>query len=695
MARRPSPRRAAVRRAGAAAHPVVNTNNGSSGATRSPPVSSNVTRAHNFAIGDNVNCYKKRMIPLQGVDRVVWSSQPVHTGCFSHQGTTTTLVFSNSSPSRLIQNKITPLQPAVLQGESSTQNKTENKSQYPSTFPKNPTLDSLKGITDSFSSKQEIGRGAFGVVYKGVLENGEVIAVKKLERTSGIHARRFQNEADNLIEVEHKNIVKLVGSCCQAEKQVVEHDGKYVFTNVVEKLLCYEYLPNGSLDKYIYDESSGIDWPTCFKIIKGICSGLHFLHKERNEAIIHMNLKPSNILLGDNMVPKIADFGLSRLFGQEQTRDITKNVVGWIGYIAPEYYYRGEISEKSDIFSLGILILEIVTGLKNDSSSQELSSRILIDNVRRYWLKTSQITSKYPSLEADGIEQAKACIEIALNCVETDPKKRPSVGEIIDKLEYKGIDSDEPIMHEKMEKRQLFISKLPRNPELKFLENITNNFSNEREVGRGSFGVVYKGVLPNGEQVAVKKLLDSVTEVNQDKQFQNEAGILTDLNHTNIVKLIGYCYETRKEVVEKNRKFFFEKISKKLLCYEYLPTGSLDKYIYGESSELKWDMRFKIIEGICQGLKFLHELKRPIIHLDLKPGNVLLDDTMTPKIADFGLSRLLGEEQTRTRTYKLDKNATYSFQLSSIGGKSPPTSKKLLEAVWHGSRNFLSKNFVT
>uniref|UniRef100_A0A0E0IZU4 mitogen-activated protein kinase kinase n=1 Tax=Oryza nivara TaxID=4536 RepID=A0A0E0IZU4_ORYNI len=538
-----------------------------------------------------------------------------------------------------------------MKGESSTQNKAGNKSQYPITIPKNPTLDSLKVITDNFSSKREIGRGAFGVVYKGVLENGEVIAVKKLERTSGIHARRFQNEANNLLELEHKNVVKLIGSCCQAERQVVEHDGKYVFTDVVEKLLCYEYLPNGSLDNYIYDELNGIDWPTRFKIILGICNGLHFLHKERNEAIIHMNLKPSNILLGDNMVPKIADFGLSRLFGQEQTRLITQNVVGWIGYIAPEYYYRGEISEKSDIFSLGILILEIVTGLKNDSTSQEVSSRILIDNVRRNWLKSSQITSRYPSLEEDDILQAKRCIESGLNCVETDPKKRPTIGEIIVKLTDKGtVIGDEAIIHEEMEKRQKFVSTLTRNPKLQFLEDITNNFSHEREIGRGSFGVVYKGVLPNGELVAVKKLLDSVTAVNQDKQFQSEAGILIDLNHMNIVKLIGYCYEIRKEVVENNRKFFFVETPKKLLCYEYLPTGSLDKYIYGESSELKWDMRFKIIEGICQGLKFLHELKRPIIHLDLKPGNVLLDDNMMPKIADFGLSRLLGEEQTRTRT---------------------------------------------
>ncbi|KAL5204178.1 hypothetical protein ABZP36_009049 [Zizania latifolia] len=520
-----------------------------------------------------------------------------------------------------------------MKGESSRQDK-KSKSQDASTLPKDLTLDFLKGITDNFSSERKIGGGAFGVVYKGVLENGEMIAVKKLVRTSGIHDRRFQNEVKNLMELEHKNVVKLVGSCCQEERVVVEYNGRYVFTDVVEKLLCYEYLSKGSLDNYIYDESTGINWPMRFKIIMGICNGLHFLHKERNEPIVHMNLKPSNIMLDDNMVPKIADFGLSRLFGQEETRILTQNVVGWIGYIAPEYCYRGEISEKSDIFSLGVLILEIVTGLKNDSSNQEASSRTLIDNVQKNWLKTSQITSKYPSLGEEEVLQAKRCIEIGLNCVETDPKKRPTIGEVINKLTYKGTG----------------ISTLTRNPGLQILEEITNNFSDEREIGRGSFGVVYKGVLANGEVVAVKKLQERVTAISQDKQFKNEAGNLIALNHRNVVKLIGYCYEKRLEVVEKNRKFYYLETPKQLLCYEYLPRGSLEKYIYGESNELNWDKRFKIIEGICQGLKFLHELERPIIHLDLKPSNVLLDDNMMPKIADFGQSRLLGEEQTRTLT---------------------------------------------
>ncbi|KAL6660740.1 hypothetical protein ACP70R_001775 [Stipagrostis hirtigluma subsp. patula] len=537
----------------------------------------------------------------------------------------------------------------------SRQNSMKENLQNSSAFPREPPLEFLKHITNDFSSEREIGRGAFGVVYKGILETGQVVAVKKLVRTSGVHDRRFQNEASNLWKLQHKNIVKLLGSCNQVERKLVEKNGRYVFTDVQEKLLCYEYLSNGSLDNYIYDKSSGFDWPMRFKLVMGICNGLHFLHEERNESIVHLNLKPSNILLDNNMVPKIADFGLSRLFGQEQTHVLTKNVVGWIGYIAPEYHYRGEISVKSDIFSLGILILEIVTGLKRDPMIEDISSKRLIDNVRSNWTEKSHIKSMYPSLEDGYIQQVEKFIDIGLDCVEADPKKRTTVGSIIGRLEVlrkikyvQAEISNEAGISEVREKKLQPTSAFPREPELKYVKDITGNFSSEQEIGRGSFGVVYKGVLQNGEVVAIKRLLISVK--NQDKQYMNEVHSLVNLNHKNIVKLIGYCYEIQRKLVESHGRYVFKDEPERLLCYEYVPRGSLDKYIYGESFELNWDTCFKIILGICQGLHFLHELRRPIIHMDLKPGNVLLDDNLTPKIADFGLSRLFGEEQTLTVT---------------------------------------------
>uniref|UniRef100_A0A804P0Y5 Protein kinase domain-containing protein n=1 Tax=Zea mays TaxID=4577 RepID=A0A804P0Y5_MAIZE len=464
-----------------------------------------------------------------------------------------------------------------MKGDSSRQNSLEDNSQILSAFPREPKLEFLKNITKDFSSERVIGHGVFGVVYKGILQNGQLVAVKKLVQTSGVHDRRFQNEAGNLQFLEHRNIVKLLGSCYQVEKKLVERNNKHFLSDVPEKFLCYEYLSNGSLDNYIYDESSGIDWTMRFKIILGICNGLHFLHEERSEAIVHLNLKPSNIMLGDDMVPKIADFGLSRLFGEEQTRTLTKNVVGWIGYIAPEYHYRGEISVKSDIFSLGVLILEIVTGLKRDLNIQDISSELLIDNVSKNWTEMSHIESKYPSLEEQHLLQVKRCIELGLNCVESDPKKRPTVGSIIGKL--KEI-SHEASIHKFMEKKLQLITEFPREPKLHFIEVITGDFANEREIGKGSFGVVYKGVLQNGEVVAVKRLL-VVAKTNLDKQYLNEVSSLIDLNHRNIVKLFGYCNEIQRKLVESHGTYVFADTEERILCYEYLPRGSLDKYLYG------------------------------------------------------------------------------------------------------------------
>jgi serine/threonine protein kinase len=230
--------------------------------------------------------------------------------------------------------------------------------------------------------------------------------------------------------LQHENVVKLVGYCHEGQKKVVQNNGRYIVADIVESLLCYEYLAKGSLQKNLFEGSSSMDWDTRFKIIKGICQGLRFLHRI---PIIHMDLKPENILLDDNMVPKIADFGLSRLFGQEQTRMNTQNVVGSYGYIAPEYLYRGEISTQSDIYSLGILIMETTTEQKN-CSNKEPSAREFIENVRKNWTE-EHIVYMCSSYDEDRLQQVKACIEIGLKCVEIDRRKRPSIEKIVDRLD--------------------------------------------------------------------------------------------------------------------------------------------------------------------------------------------------------------------------------------------------------------------
>ncbi|XP_051198533.1 cysteine-rich receptor-like protein kinase 6 [Lolium perenne] len=306
----------------------------------------------------------------------------------------------------------------------------ESQQSVLSTLPSELPLDFLKSITDQFSQERILGTGAFGTVYKGTLPGGEIIAVKKLSENSPLpRERAFTNEVTNIMAVKHKNVVRLVGYCHEGLKKVVQNNGRYIVADIVESLLCYEYLPRGNLQSNLFEIRTKMNWDTRFNIIKGICEGIHFIH---SISVVHMDLKPQNILLDDNLEPKIADFGLSRFFGQEKTRMNTQTVVGSYGYMAPEYIYRGEISTKSDIYSLGILIIETTTGEKNFCGN-EPSAKRFVENVRTNW-RGQRMLSEYPSLEADGLQQVTLCIEIGLQCVDIDRQKRPSIETILDKL---------------------------------------------------------------------------------------------------------------------------------------------------------------------------------------------------------------------------------------------------------------------
>ncbi|KAE8777477.1 CBL-interacting protein kinase 26 [Hordeum vulgare] len=219
-------------------------------------------------------------------------------------------------------------------------------------------LSLLEDITNGFSHDQQIGSGGFAVLYKGIL--GKVtIAVKKLSKTFDNHEKQFHEEVSCLMKAKHKNIVRFLGYCSDTRGKMVAFEGKLVMADVRQRLLCFEYLPRGSLDKYIAGSSYVLQWKESYQIIKEICEGLHYLHVERR--IVHLDLKPTNILLDCNMVPKIADFGLSRRFCEKQSQILTAEVKGTLGYMAPEFVNNGQITFKSDIYSLGIIITEILT----------------------------------------------------------------------------------------------------------------------------------------------------------------------------------------------------------------------------------------------------------------------------------------------------------------------------------------------
>ncbi|CAN6216724.1 unnamed protein product [Urochloa humidicola] len=266
--------------------------------------------------------------------------------------------------------------------ESRRYEKLESILQNGSSEPCNLPLEYLRNITNNFSDERLLGEGGFGKVYKGMLQNGETIAVKKLNSSMpGVKDRQFENEAYHLMRLRHPNVVLLVACCSETENTYVEYNGKYIFAEKSERLLCLEYMPKGSLRGYLSDEFSGLSWDIRYKIIEGICYGLHYLHEEwqLNAPIVHMDLKPANILLDNNMVPKIADFGLSRLFSEEKTWTCTTSRDGTLGYMAPEYINRGLITTKSDIFSLGVIIIEIVTGHRDYPDGTGISSQEFIE----------------------------------------------------------------------------------------------------------------------------------------------------------------------------------------------------------------------------------------------------------------------------------------------------------------------------
>ncbi|XP_022848661.1 G-type lectin S-receptor-like serine/threonine-protein kinase At4g27290 [Olea europaea var. sylvestris] len=287
-----------------------------------------------------------------------------------------------------------------------------------------PSFDfsTISKATNNFAIDNKLGEGGFGPVYKGILEDGQEVAVKRLSKTSEQGIDEFKNEVVCISKLQHRNLVKLLGCCIEKEK----------------KMLVYEYMPNKSLDFILFDETKSrlLDWPKRFNIINGIARGLMYLHQDSRMRIIHRDLKASNILLDADMNPRISDFGMARSFGGDETGAKTRRIVGTYGYMSPEYVLGGAFSIKSDVYSFGVLVLEIVSGKRNwgfSHSDHHLNllghAWILHKEGRSLELAdTSQANPHY-------LKEVLRSIHVGLLCVQQYPGDRPSMSTAIFMLE--------------------------------------------------------------------------------------------------------------------------------------------------------------------------------------------------------------------------------------------------------------------
>ncbi|XP_071929006.1 cysteine-rich receptor-like protein kinase 3 isoform X1 [Coffea arabica] len=283
----------------------------------------------------------------------------------------------------------------------------------------NISYETLERATDYFNNANKLGQGGSGSVYKGVLPNGQAVAIKRLFFNTTQWVDHFFNEVNLISGIQHKNLVQLLGCSITGP----------------ESLLVYEYVPNGSLHDHIFVKKNvqPLSWEDRYKIILGTAEGLAFLHEESKLRIIHRDIKLSNILVDESFTPKIADFGLARLFPEDKTH-ISTAIAGTLGYMAPEYVVRGKLTEKADVYSFGVLVIEVICGKRNNNAISQNSFSVLQKAWKLYGTgKLGEAVE--PSLQGNFIiEEASRLLQIGLLCVQASAELRPSMSVVVKML---------------------------------------------------------------------------------------------------------------------------------------------------------------------------------------------------------------------------------------------------------------------
>lgn len=492
-------------------------------------------------------------------------------------------------------------------------------------------LSEILSATNKFHVDHCIGWGGFGGVYKAELFHSDVrkyveengsnqvsmvelygyprrkskVAVKRLDSAVGQGKKEFLQEIKVLSRLNHENLVSLLGFCDEND----------------EMILVYEYASNGSLDKCIQNIQKGYStpWQKRLQICLDMAHGLNYLH---NLHVIHRDMKSGNILLGNNWEGKIGDLGLSRISKHANSQFSKTNVVGTPVYLDPNYVRTGEVSKQSDIYSIGVILLEVLLGrlakpvvFGDDQehlvhmAERHYKQKQLILYIDRH-LK-AEIEKSSSTKDNDNISDSiNTFIEIThqcLHCTQNDDHQLTM----------------EMVVNE-LKRALIFHSTGVETFSLESINNATNCFSEECVIGKGASGKIYcaKISLSTGPKMVALKRLDIVGSYGEGA-FLKEVAMLSRYIHENIIPLRGFCEEENE----------------KIIIFEHAINESLDKHL--ENSTLTWGHRLKISIGIAKGLHYIHTLDedQPTIHGDIKSSNILLDDEWKATICDFFISK--------------------------------------------------------
>ncbi|KAL7598355.1 hypothetical protein Lser_V15G22684 [Lactuca serriola] len=459
-------------------------------------------------------------------------------------------------------------------------------------------LEAIISATNDFAKDNCIGEGGLGKVYKGdlLLLNGPTkVALKRLDRTAWQQNPEFWKEIMMLSEYRHENIVSFLGFCDEKD----------------EKILVYEYASNNSLDLHL--DSKDLTWVQRLSICIGVARGLEYLHDPTgtHQRILHRDVKSANILLDENWNASIADLGLSR-FDQV-------NPVGTMGYCDPIYLESGILTKESDVYSLGVVLFEVLCGRLCIQNNNRRGGS-LIHLVKKHYKQNKLNKIIWVNIKDEiNPDSLTAFATIAYQCLNIDYQKRPSMNDVVKNLE---------------DARTYQIYTEGTKISLRDIKLATDNFATNKCIGEGGFAKVYIGELVQSEgyimTVAIKRL--NPTNEAGNRGFENERN-LSRYRNGNIVNLLGYCNDDNEEI----------------LVYEYAAKRSLDFYI--NSNDLRWVRRLKICIGAASGLVYLHnpeDYQKSVWHLDIKSGNILLDENWNAKVADFGLSKFIVAKQENT-----------------------------------------------